>query len=282
MLNEYEFNYTKADFARVADLIYLRAGIRLNDSKEQMVYSRLSRRLRELQVNTFSGYLKWLEQNPDAAEWQLFTNALTTNLTSFFREAYHFDILAEQLRTSSARPFRIWCAAASTGEEPYSLAMTAFEACRSVPPPVQIIASDLDTHVLATAAEGIYSVEKLEKLSGERKRNFFLKGKGSNTGKAKIRNELRALMEFRQINLLDQDWPLDGKFDAIFCRNVLIYFDQATQRTILEKMGRLLQSNGLLYVGHSENLHYMSGWYRSCGKTTYQLTEQAIAIWSKS
>jgi chemotaxis protein methyltransferase CheR len=282
MQNDHEFNYTKADFAKVVELIYQRAGIRLNESKEQMVYSRLARRLRALQLDTFSGYLKSLEKDPDAEEWQQFINALTTNLTSFFREAHHFEILAEQMQGSAAKPFRIWCAAASTGEEPYSLAMTAMEAYQAAQPPVEIIASDLDTHVLATAAQGIYSIDKLEKMSLERKRGFFLKGKQANAGKVRAKKPLRDLLEFKQINLLDQRWPLDGKFDAIFCRNVMIYFDQPTQKIILEKIGQLLKPDGLLYVGHSENLHYMSEWYRSFGKTTYQLTERAKAAWSKN
>ncbi|QLG88089.1 chemotaxis protein CheR [Chitinibacter bivalviorum] len=281
MNNGHEFSYTKADFTRVVDLIYQRAGIRLNESKEQMVYSRLARRLRALQIDTFGGYLRYLEQHPDSAEWQQFTNALTTNLTSFFREAHHFDILAAQMQDSNARPFRIWCSASSTGEEPYSLAMTAFEAYQSANPPVEIIASDLDTHVLETAMQGIYALEKLEKMSLERKRGFFLKGKDERAGKVRVKKAVRDLLEFRQINLLDQRWPLDGLFDAIFCRNVMIYFDQPTQRVILEKMGRLLKPNGLLYVGHSENLHFMSEWFQSCGKTTYMLTDLAKMSWGK-
>jgi len=244
-----------------------------------MVYSRLARRLRALNMTSFAQYLQALEQNPDSAEWQQFTNALTTNLTSFFREAYHFDLLAAQMQASSSRPFRIWCAAASTGEEPYSLAMTAIEAYQAVKPNVEIIASDLDTQVLATGAKGIYAIEKLEKLSLERKRGFFLKGKDANAGKVRAKKALRELLQFKQINLLDPKWPLDGRFDAIFCRNVMIYFDQATQKVILQKMGRLLKPDGHLYVGHSENLHFLSEYYVSCGKTTYRLTDRAIHEW---
>jgi chemotaxis protein methyltransferase CheR len=279
MKNEHEFNYTNNDFSRVVTLIYDRAGIRLNDSKQQMVYSRLARRIRALGMNTFGEYLKSLEKNPDAEEWTQFTNALTTNLTSFFREAYHFDTLAEQIAASSSRPFRIWCAASSTGEEPYSLAMTAIEALNSAKPDVRIIASDLDTQVLATAAKGVYPVDRLDKMSLERKRGFFLKGKDTNSGKVRAKKALRDLLEFQQINLLDAQWPLEGRFDAIFCRNVMIYFDQATQRTILEKIGKRLKPDGLLYVGHSENLHFLSDWYKTCGKTTYRLTDRAIQEW---
>jgi chemotaxis protein methyltransferase CheR len=281
MPNEHEFSYTPKDFKRVVALIYQHAGIRLNESKMQMVYSRLSRRLRALRMDTFSGYLDMLQANPDAEEWQQFVNALTTNLTAFFREAHHFDMLAEQIERTRERPFRIWCAASSTGEEPYSLAMTAFEACQSANPAVEIIASDLDTHVLATAECGVYPLDRVEKLSLERKRGFFLKGAGPNEGKVRVKKPLRSLIDFRQINLLSEQWPLQGLFDAIFCRNVMIYFDQPTQRQILEKMGRRLKPDGLLYVGHSENLHYMSDWYRPFGKTTYSLTERALQEWGR-
>lgn len=277
--HEHEFSYCRADFNKVAQLIYECAGIRLNDSKQQMVYSRLARRLRVLKLRSFAQYLHLLEQDPDSAEWQPFINALTTNLTSFFREAYHFEILAQQMQTSRARPFRIWCAAASTGEEPYSLAMTAMETYQTAQPAVEILASDLDTQVLATAAQGVYTVDKLEQMTLARKRGFFLKGTAMNGGKARVKPGLRALLQFQQINLLDSTWPLQGQFDAIFCRNVMIYFDQATQKIILQKMGRLLKPDGQLYVGHSENLHFISEYFTSCGKTTYRLTERAIREW---
>jgi chemotaxis protein methyltransferase CheR len=279
MSQEHEFSYSRADFNKVVQLIYQCAGIRLNESKQQMVYSRLARRLRALEMHSFTHYLRLLEQDPNSAEWQQFTNALTTNLTSFFREAYHFDILALQMQASKARPFRMWCAAASTGEEPYSLAMTAIEAYQVAKPSVEIVASDLDTQVLATGAKGVYTLDKLDKMSLARKRGFFLKGKEANAGKVRAKKALRELLQFQQINLLDAAWPLAGKFDAIFCRNVMIYFDQATQKIILQKMGRLLKSDGQLYVGHSENLHFLSEYYVSCGKTTYRLTERAMREW---
>lgn len=275
----HEFTYSTADFNKVVQLIYQRAGIRLNDSKQQMVYSRLARRLRALNMTSFTQYLTQLEKDANSEEWQQFTNSLTTNLTSFFRESYHFDMLAQQMKKSSAKPFRIWCSAASTGEEPYSLAMTAIEAYQNNHPNVEIVASDLDTQVLATGATGIYTLDKLEKLSMERKRAFFLKGKGSDAGKVRAKTILRELLEFQQINLLNDEWPLQGRFDAIFCRNVMIYFDRPTQKVILEKMGHLLKPEGHLYVGHSENLQFLSDYYASCGKTTYRLTEHAISQW---
>ncbi|MEN9658012.1 MAG: hypothetical protein RL571_1477 [Pseudomonadota bacterium] len=275
---EQDFVFTDADFRRVVGLIYARAGIRLNDSKQSMVYSRLARRLRALDLERFSDYLNSLEADPKSGEWQHFTNSLTTNLTFFFREKHHFEMLTEQLQHLHG-PVRIWCSASSTGEEPYSLAMTAVEAYGKLKPDVEIIASDLDTQVLNKAKLGIYSMDKLDKVSQERCKIFFLKGRGENTGQARIRRELREMIEFKQINLLASSWPLTPYFDAIFCRNVMIYFDQPTQRVMLEKMGRLLKSDGLLYVGHSENLHHMSEWFHSCGKTVYRLTDKAIQEW---
>jgi chemotaxis protein methyltransferase CheR len=276
--HEQDFVFTDTDFRRVVGLIYARAGIRLNDSKQSMVYSRLARRLRVLDLERFSDYLNSLEADPKSGEWQHFTNALTTNLTFFFREKHHFEMLTEQLQHLHG-PVRIWCSASSTGEEPYSLAMTAVEAYGKLRPDVEIIASDLDTQVLNKAKNGIYSMDKLDKVSQERCKIFFLKGRGENTGQARIRRELREMIEFKQINLLASSWPLTPYFDAIFCRNVMIYFDQPTQRVMLEKMGRLLKSDGLLYVGHSENLHHMSEWFHSCGKTVYRLTDKAIKEW---
>jgi chemotaxis protein methyltransferase CheR len=275
---EQDFVFTETDFRRVVDLIYARAGIRLNESKQSMVYSRLARRLRALDFERFSDYLNALENDAKSNEWQHFTNALTTNLTFFFREMHHFEMLTTQLQHLHG-PVRIWCSASSTGEEPYSLAMTAIEAYGRLKPDVEIIASDLDTQVLTKAKNGIYSMDKLDKVSPERCKTFFLRGNGPNVGQARIRRELREMIEFKQINLLAKTWPLTPHFDAIFCRNVMIYFDQPTQRVMLEKMGRLLKPDGLLYVGHSENLHHMSEWFHSCGKTVYRLTDKAIQEW---
>ncbi|NQD95926.1 chemotaxis protein CheR, partial [Pseudomonas sp. CrR25] len=215
-----EFHYTQDDFERVRRLLYQRAGISLTDSKQQMVYSRLSRRLRQLGLNSFATYFEALER--DADEWQQFVNALTTNLTAFFREEHHFALLADYLRqhAQTRRTLRIWCAAASTGEEPYSLAMTCMEALASRQPPVTIVASDIDTGVLATARQGIYPDNRLEHVTMRRKQHYFLRGKGSQTGKVRVRDELRELIEFRQINLLDRHWGLDAGLDIIFCRNV--------------------------------------------------------------
>jgi chemotaxis protein methyltransferase CheR len=265
-----EFHYTRADFERVRRLLYQRAGISLADSKEQMVYSRLSRRLRHLGLNGFGSYCDTLER--DTEEWQQFVNALTTNLTAFFRESHHFEQLAAYLRqhAQARRTLRIWCAASSTGEEPYSLAITCMEALTGQTPKVSILASDIDTGVLTTASQGIYPLERVEHLSPQRKRRFLLRGKGGQAGKVKVRDELRGLIEFRQINLLDPHWKIDAGLDIIFCRNVMIYFDKPTQNRLLERMVALLRPDGLFFAGHSESFIQAGHLVTLVGRTVYR------------
>lgn len=255
------------DFDRVRKLIYAKAGISLADSKEEMVYSRLARRLRALGLESFKSYLDQLDAGGDEDEWQDFTNALTTNLTSFFREAHHFDALREFLQAQPRdKPIKIWCSAASTGEEPYSLAITACEAYGTLTPPVAILATDIDTQVLATAERGVYPLDRIEKMSAERRRRFFLKGQGGTAGQCRVVEPLRQLLSFRQLNLLDARYPMRGPLDAIFCLNVMIYFDKPTQLTVLKKMVPLLDCSGLFFAGHSESFFHASDVIRSLGK----------------
>jgi chemotaxis protein methyltransferase CheR len=272
-----EFNFTKSDFERVRALIYKRAGISLADSKQEMVYSRLARRLRATGIVSFSTYLNDLEAGKLGQEWESFTNALTTNLTSFFREAHHFPLLAEHLKKLPRGPLTIWCSASSTGEEPYSIAMTVCEAFNTLTPPVQIVATDIDTNVLAIAANGVYGIERLDKMEPERARRFFLRGKGEQHGMVRVRPELRQLVTFRQVNLLADSWPISGQFDVIFCRNVMIYFDKATQRKILARFVPLMKPHGLLFAGHSENFLYVSESLKLRGKTVYELDDGRAA-----
>jgi chemotaxis protein methyltransferase CheR len=272
-----EFDFSRRDFERVRALIYRRAGISLADSKQEMVYSRLARRLRATGIGAFSTYLDELEAGRMDQEWESFTNALTTNLTSFFREAHHFPVLAEHARAARAGhggQLTVWCSASSTGEEPYSIAMTMCEAFNTLTPPVSIIATDIDTNVLATAADGIYGLDRVEKLAPERLRKFFLRGKGAQDGMVRVRPELRHLVTFRQLNLLDTSWQLSGQFDAIFCRNVMIYFDKETQRRILSRFVPLMKPDALLFAGHSENFLYVSDALRLRGKTVYELNQR--------
>ncbi len=268
-----EFEFTAADFSRVRKLIYQHAGISLSEAKTDMVYSRVGRRLRSEGFDTFKHYLDALEKKNDPNEWEAFTNALTTNLTSFFREEHHFPILADHL-SHSRQPIRIWCSAASTGEEPYSIAMTACEAFGSLNPPVEIIATDIDTNVLATATAGVYPYERVSKLSEKRRKNYFQKGTGAHEGSVRVKSELRRLITFKQLNLLAEQWPLNGQFDAIFCRNVMIYFDKPTQSTILSRFVPLMKSDALLFAGHSENFLYVSKELSLLGKTVYELKDK--------
>ena len=271
-----EFNFTRGDFERVRALIYRRAGISLADSKQEMVYSRIARRLRATGIAAFSTYLDELEAGRLGDEWEAFTNALTTNLTSFFREAHHFPLLAAHLQGlhgSAGAPITIWCSASSTGEEPYSIAMTACEAFNSLQPPVQIIATDIDTNVLAVGEAGVYGIERLDKMAPERARRFFLRGKGAQEGMVRVRPELRQLVRFQPLNLLADGWPLQGQFDVIFCRNVMIYFDKATQRKILARFVPLMKPQALLFAGHSENFLYVSDTLKLRGKTVYELDQ---------
>ena len=262
-----EFLWSNADFARIKLLIYKKAGISLHDGKHAMVYSRVSRRLRETGHASFKTYLDWLEQH-DGAEWQEFINALTTNLTAFFREQHHFTVLDELLRTDPDKAWRIWCSAASTGEEPYSIAITAAEAL-SPKAAFHIDNSDIDTKVLATAARGVYKVDGVKGLSPERLQRFFMRGKGDNAGLMRVKPEIQKNMAFQTVNL-NQDLPFQDPFDIVFCRNVMIYFDAATQRQVLERIHRVMKPGGLLFVGHAENFSDAKSFFSLRGKTVYE------------
>lgn len=266
-----EFDFTIHDFNRVRQMIHLRAGIALTESKQEMVYSRLSRRLRTIGLKSFRTYLDALENAPGSMEWEAFTNALTTNLTSFFREEHHFPILAAHIREKQG-PIEIWCSASSTGEEPYSIAMTLCETYGTLTPPVHIIATDIDTNVLGTAENGIYPADRLNKLPLERAKRFFLRGKGNQEGHIRVRPELRQMITFKQLNLLSDNWPISAPFDAIFCRNVMIYFDKPTQAKILARFVPLMKPDALLFTGHSENFLYVSDAFKLRGKTVYELS----------
>ncbi|WP_434031265.1 CheR family methyltransferase [[Pseudomonas] boreopolis] len=267
-----EFEFADRDFRRVCDLIHQRAGIALAPAKRDMVYGRLSRRLRALGLRSFRDYLDRLEASGEGdEEWQSFTNALTTNLTSFFREPHHFDKLHEELRRRAGQaPLKLWSCAASTGEEPYSIAITACEAFGTLAPPVRILATDVDTQVLETASRGIYPLERIASLDIAVKRKYFQRGTGPNEGKCRVVPALRQLVEFRQLNLLAPRYDAGGPFAALFCRNVMIYFDKPTQRAILSRLVTHLGDDGLLYTGHSENYLHASDLIQPCGRTLYR------------
>lgn len=257
---------------KISQLIYQRAGIVLSQQKRDMIFNRLSRRLRELSLTSFSEYVNTLELNPESPEWQVFINALTTNLTSFFREAYHFPILAQHAR-SRASGYRVWCTAASTGEEPLSLAMTLDECLGATVAGPRIWATDIDTNVLAKATAGVYRLADLQSLSLTQKRDYFLRGAGEHNERVKAKRELQAAIVYQQLNLLSETWNVPGPFDAIFCRNVMIYFDAQTQATLIQRFSRMLKPDGLLFVGHSEHFNSQKSPFRLLGQSVYELAE---------
>ncbi len=264
-----EFSFTPADFRRISKLIYDHAGISLAPSKSDMVYSRLTRRLRVNGLSSFTEYIELLGQK-ETNEWNAFVGALTTHLTSFFREQHHFPILSEHLEKRAVNgTVHLWSCAASTGEEAYSMAITAAEKFESLNPPVSILATDVDKGVLEKAQAGIYTIEVVKHLPDHILKRYFLWGSGAKGGSVKIRPELQRLIIFQPFNLLAPVWPMKQRYDAIFCRNVMIYFDRDTQRKILQKSQRHLKPEGLFFAGHSENLNYAEDLFRSCGNTVY-------------
>jgi chemotaxis protein methyltransferase CheR len=267
-----EFAFSNADFERVRKLIYGRAGISLHEGKQAMVYGRLSRRLRETGHKRFVDYLDWLESlsgGQSASEWQAFINCLTTNLTAFFREAHHFEALRGDLQQRKGQRLRIWCSAASTGEEPYSLAMTVLEEL-GAQAPVQILCTDIDTHVLSVAERGVYAADT-RGLSPEMLKRHFLRGMRDKSGYIRAKPELQRLLEFRPFNLMSTQWDaLGDPFDIVFCRNVMIYFDAPTQRKVLERMHARMRPGGLLFVGHSESFTDSRDIFELRGKTVYK------------
>ena len=264
-----EFAWTNQDFDRVQSMIYKRAGISLHDGKHAMVYSRLSRRLRETGYQSFHEYLSWLDTS-DGPEWQEFVNALTTNLTSFFREHHHFDIFSEYL---SSRPqvssWKFWCSAASTGEEPYSILMTAMDVLGNRGN-FTLTASDIDSKVLTAAERGVFRLEGMKGVDARHMQQYFLRGKGANDGMVRIKPDLAARIKFLIVNLIRDDWPFRESFDVVFCRNVMIYFDAQTQRKVLERIHRVMQPGGMLFVGHAENFSDSRDLFVLRGKTVYE------------
>lgn len=273
MNSEREFNYTDKDFLRVKKLVYDFAGIDLNESKKNLVYNRLAKRIRFLQQDSFGEYLDYVEEQGES-EFIHLINAITTNLTFFFRENHHFEYLAETVipelleKNKASKKIRIWSAGCSTGEEPYSLAIVLKE---TVPAgwDAKVIATDLDTNVVNTARRGVYKIDRLKGVSESRKKNWFLKGKGSNSGHVKVKPEVQSIIEFGQINLM-HDWPIKDQIDVIFCRNVVIYFDKETQSRLFDRYADLLGEKRYLFVGHSESLYKVCDRFELLGKTIYQ------------
>ena len=270
---EREFEFTRKDFEFIRDMVGEHTGIVLSDHKENMVYGRLTRRIRQLRLNSFREYINLLNDG-DGTELIEFTNALTTNLTAFFREPHHFDYLSQTvipqlLARRNNRRLRIWSAGCSTGEEPYTLAMVLSESIQNISSwDVKILATDLDSNVVAKGKQGIYSPERINGISKARQTRWFSKDH-SGHGNVHVDDKLKQLITFKQLNLL-HPWPMKGPFDVIFCRNVIIYFNKDTQRKLFDRYANILAPDGYLFVGHSETLHKVTDRFNLLGKTIYE------------
>ncbi len=272
---EREFHFTDQDFHRIRQFIQEKTGISLSDAKKNLVYSRLTRRLRQLDIQKFSDYFDLVAQ-AGSEELGCFINAITTNLTAFFREEHHFDYLAKAIlpnlikASQQERKIRVWSAGCSTGEEPYSIAMTILETLPSlVGWDIKVLATDLDTNVVSHAKEGVYDLERIAGLSKARAQRWFQKGKGSHQGRVKVVQDVKNLITFKSLNLMEA-WPMKGGFDVIFCRNVVIYFDKPTQRILFDRYADMLKPDSHLFVGHSESLFKVSSRFELLGKTIYR------------
>jgi chemotaxis protein methyltransferase CheR len=275
-VSQREFHYTREDFELLRKLVNEHTGISLSDHKQEMLYSRLSRRLRVLKLDSFASYYRLL-QGDCGDELMQFINAMTTNLTAFFREPHHFEFLKNELlprlkiQHAISRKIRIWSAGCASGEEPYSIAMVVREA---IPADwdVKILATDLDSAVLEKAKLGIYPEEKIANVPKIYLTPSFKRGTGAQKGKVHVEPELQKMVTFKPLNLI-HTWPMRGHFDIIFCRNVIIYFDKETQTTLFERFANILVPNGHLFVGHSENLFKLTTRFRLLKQTVYMKSE---------
>ncbi|QYO76510.1 CheR family methyltransferase [Devosia salina] len=269
-----EFSLSEREFSRIKARVYAVAGISLSNAKRTLVLSRLSKIVRALGLPSFDAYVDYLERNGSAQDGQDFVNALTTNLTRFYREDHHFEHLRTYVGTLMAeRPrgtrLRIWSAGCSTGQEPYTIGMDLLAAFPELKRwDFKILATDIDTAVIAKAAGGVYPESELSGLSAERARPFE-RGEGT----IRVPGAVRELVSFKPLNLIGP-WPMKGPFDAIFCRNVAIYFDKPTQGEVFGRFSKLLAPEGFLYIGHSENLGSGGEGFRLVGKTIYQSKEK--------
>jgi chemotaxis protein methyltransferase CheR len=267
------------EFGLIQRLIKAQTGIALTEHKRSLVASRLGKRLRALELPSLRTYYDYLMGPAGAAELENFVNAMTTNKTDFYRERLHFDFLEREvvpaLKARAAqtgeRRVRIWSAGCSTGEEPYTISLTLCEALgRMLAWDVRILASDIDTEVLSQAAEGIYAQERVSEIPSALLQRYFLRGTGHNAGLVKVGREIRSLITFRRINLLEEPWPIHTLFDCIFCRNVIIYFDRPTQCRLMSRFAARLKGEGYLFLGHSESLHGVCDQFSPLRNTIYR------------
>ncbi len=278
ILDDSRMTISDEEFRRLREFIHVHTGIALSEHKRALVCSRLSKRLRHHGLNHYSEYYVLLTENdPDGLELAAMINAITTNKTDFFRETHHFRFLSEKVFPAyrqnplRERPLRMWSAASSTGEEAYSLAMTALEAMPSFgSQDISILATDIDTDVLTRAAGGIYKLSQAAQIPEELLRRYFLRGRGAHDGEIMVKPILKSLVHFHWLNLLEDPWPMQERFDVIFCRNVLIYFDKPTQQRLFERMAGALKKDAYLMLGHSEAMHGWDKLFRPVGHSIYQ------------
>ena len=264
--SEREFDYRPEHFQALADMACQHTGIQVSDDKYEMYYARLARLLRRQGFDSFSRYIDWIRQDEQA--FSEFINAITTNVTAFNRESHHFDYLYKHLSKVRARSVAIWSAGCSSGEEPYSIVIALRHLCQQGAA-LQVVATDIDTAVLEKARAGIYPLSSIEVYSPATRKQCFLKGKGDKAGYCRVKDWLRQRVSFHQLNLISS-WRMERQFDAIFCRNVMIYFDSATKTTLIKRFSAQLKPGGLLFLGHSESINQLRQDFRHVGKTIYQ------------
>lgn len=275
-LSENNFDYTEAHFKKICGLVYEHTGITMPETKSQLIYSRISRRIRSLSLNNFDEYCQLISTEKNNSEIKHFINSVTTNLTGFFREEHHFDYLKKtiipelKLRNQHTRKIRIWSAACSTGKEPYSIAIAIKESIANLSGwDVKILATDIDTDVLQVGKDGIYSEEDTKGLNDSQLKKYFRKGREDHLGDFKASKEIRDLIIFKQLNLM-HDWPMKKTFDVVFCRNVIIYFNKETQAFLFNKIAQKMDSGSYMMLGHSESLFNVNDDFKLLGKTIYQ------------
>lgn len=272
VMDDREFLMTDADFENISNLALEYSGIVLAEHKRNMVYSRIARRVRALDLSTFSDYLTYLKHN-HKLEASNFINALTTNLTSFFREEHHFDFLKEELfpqlrfANQSSKRLRIWSAGCSIGQEAYSIAMTLRQNGFPSEWDIKILATDLDSNVVETGQAGIYPADHISDIDSQLVKRFFRHSADHRS--VQVKDELKKLVFFKRLNLLEE-WPMAGPFDIIFCRNVVIYFNKGTQQKLFDRYADMLPVGGHLFIGHSENLNGISDRFKNLGNTIYR------------
>ncbi|MFO0729962.1 MAG: protein-glutamate O-methyltransferase [Nitrospiraceae bacterium] len=267
-----EYSITPVEYEKICKLVYSESGISLGASKQSLVVSRLTKRLRDLQLDSFDKYYDFVMSDSTRDEFTRMLDLISTNKTDFFREPKHCDFLREHILPTLEKDkrIRIWSSACSTGEEPYTIAMTLFE---SVAHPEQwdfrVLASDLSTRVLAKAAAGVYEDDRLTDVSEDVVKRHFLRGRGDSAGLVKVKPHISRIIKFKRINLMDDRFPIKSALDVVFCRNVMIYFDRPTQECLVNKFYRLLKPGGHLFIGHSESLQWVSHSFKTVAPTIY-------------